>query len=234
MIEIGAVLVDFDGTACLHDVGVDLLERFGEDPDRRGPLAEVDRAFDSKQVGLRDVLVAEAASLRGADSDLVAFALEHCPLDPTFAPFARWVAGLGIPLTVVSDGFGVHVRPMLEAAGLGHLPVVTNSWRQGSLEFDAAHPVCVGCGTCKKQAVERARGLHGTVVFIGDGVSDRFGARYADVAFAKRDLAEHCREESIPFLPYEDFADVRAGLELLRRPGGPAGGEPCPGWRDPS
>jgi 2-hydroxy-3-keto-5-methylthiopentenyl-1-phosphate phosphatase len=228
MLPVGAVIVDFDGTACLHDVGVDLLERFGE---RSDTVAEIDRAFDAGEVGLRDVLVAEAASLRGDDRELIAFALEHCPLDPTFAPFATWMATEGLPLTVVSDGFGLHVRPMLAAAGLAHLPVVTNTWDRGSLIFGAAHPTCVGCGTCKKQAVERARRTQGPVAFVGDGVSDRFGARYADVTFAKDELAERCRGESIPFLPYEDFDDIRDALDRLDALPGPVGGEPCPGWR---
>ena len=233
MLPIGAVIVDFDGTACLHDVGVDLLERFGAEADRNGRLAELDRAFDEGEVGLRDVLVAEAASLRGSDEELIGFALEHCPLDPTFASFATWVATEGLPLTVVSDGFGLHVRPLLAAVGLGHLPVVTNDWDGGRLMFGAAHPSCVGCGTCKKQAVERAREAHGTVAFVGDGVSDRFGARYADVTFAKDGLAGHCLRESIPYFPYENFDDVRLGLEALGTAPGPPGGEPCPGWRDP-
>jgi 2-hydroxy-3-keto-5-methylthiopentenyl-1-phosphate phosphatase len=231
MLPVGAVIVDFDGTACLHDVGVDLLERFGAAASRE-PLAEIDRAFDAGEIGLRDVLVAEAASLGGSDRDLIAFALEHCPLDPSFAPFAEWAETEGVPLTVVSDGFGLHVRPLLAAAGLGHLPVVTNDWDGGRLVFGAAHPICVGCGTCKKQAVERAREDHGTVAFVGDGVSDRFGARYADVTFAKDGLAAHCRHESIPFLPYRSFDDVRLTLERLGVPSGPLDGEPCPGWRE--
>ena len=53
------------------------------------------------------------------------------------------------------------------------------------------------------------------MAFVGDGVSDRFGARYADVTFAKDELAEHCRRASIPFLAYEDFDDVRTSLEGL-------------------
>jgi 2-hydroxy-3-keto-5-methylthiopentenyl-1-phosphate phosphatase len=234
MLPVGAVIVDFDGTACLHDVGVDMLERFGADASRSGPLAEIDRAFDAAEVGLRDVLVVEAASLSGTDRDLIGFALEHCPLDPTFAPFASWAGEEGLPLTVVSDGFGLHVRPLLVAAGLGDLPVVTNAWDRGSLTFGAAHPTCVGCGTCKKQAVERARDAHGTVAFVGDGVSDRFGARYADVTFAKDGLADHCRLESIPFVGYEDFDDIRDALGRLEVPPGPLGGEPCPGWREPA
>jgi 2-hydroxy-3-keto-5-methylthiopentenyl-1-phosphate phosphatase len=234
MLSIGAVIVDFDGNACLHDVGVYLLERFGADISRTGPVAEVNRAFDAGEVGLRDVLVAEAASLRGSDRELIAFALDHCPLDPTFAPFATWVAAEGLSLTVVSDGFGLHVRPLLAAAGLAHLPVITNDWVGRRLVFPAAHPICVGCGTCKKQAVEQTRDTHGPVVFVGDGVSDRFGARYADVTFAKNGLAEHRRRESIPFLPYENFDEVRRALEGLGAHSGPVDGEPCPGWREPA
>jgi 2-hydroxy-3-keto-5-methylthiopentenyl-1-phosphate phosphatase len=234
MLPVGAVIVDFDGTVCLHDVGVDLVERFGADPSRSGALAEIDRAFEAGRIGLRDVLVAEAASLGGSDADLIAFAHEHCPLDPTFVPFAAWVAAEGLPLTVVSDGFGLHVRPLLAAAGLAHLPVITNDWQRGRLGYPAAHPICVGCGTCKKRAVEHARTVHGTVAFVGDGVSDRFGARYADVTFAKDGLAEHCRRESIPFLPYRNFDDVRLALEGLVASFEPVDGEPCPGWREPS
>jgi 2-hydroxy-3-keto-5-methylthiopentenyl-1-phosphate phosphatase len=234
MLPVGAVIVDFDGTICVHDVGVELVERFGADPSRSGPLAEIDRAFDAGEIGLRDVLLAEAASLGGSDRELVAFALDHCPLDPTFAPFAAWVAAEGLPLAVVSDGFGLHVRPLLEAAGLAHLPVITNDWESGRLVLPAAHPICVGCGTCKKLAVEQARQTYGRVVFVGDGVSDRFGARYADVTFAKNELAGHCRRESIPFLLYETFDDVRRALEELGTLSEPVGGEPCPGWREPS
>jgi HAD superfamily phosphoserine phosphatase-like hydrolase len=233
VVLIGAMIVDFDGTVCLHDVGVDLFARFGSEA-ARGSLAEIDRAFQTGAIGLRDVLVAEAASLRGTDQDLIEFALAHCPLDPTFAPFASWAATEGLPLTIVSDGFGLHVRPLLAAAGLGHLPVVTNTWDRGGLAFGAAHPICVGCGTCKKQAVERARDTHGTVAFVGDGVSDRFGARYADVTFAKDGLSEQCRREAIPFLPYEDFGDVRRALGRLDAAPGPVDGEPCPGWREPT
>ena len=228
------MIVDFDGTACLHDVGVDLLDRFGTDVSRNGALAVIDEAFDAGRIGLRDVLIAEAATLRAGDDELIAFALAHCPLDPTFAPFVAWAENQGVPTTVVSDGFGLHVRPLLAAAGLERLPVVTNTWDRGTLAFGATHPICVGCGTCKKQAVERGREAYGPVVFVGDGVSDRFGARYADVTFAKDELAEHCRRASIPFLAYENFDDVRTSLEGLDVLAGPLGGEPCPGWREPA
>jgi 2-hydroxy-3-keto-5-methylthiopentenyl-1-phosphate phosphatase len=233
MPAIGAVIVDFDGTVSMHDIGVDLLRRFG-DPTAGKHLAELDAAFVAGTIGLRTLMEAEAGSLVGSREELIAFALAHCPLDPTFAPFVSWAKANALPITIVSDGFGVHVRPLLAAAGLNDLPVVTNDLEEGRLSFGGPHPVCVGCGTCKKLAVEHARADHGPVAFVGDGVSDRFGARYADVVFAKDGLASYCRAESIPFLAYRDFDDVRRALTSSAEIPGSVGGEPCPGWREPA
>ncbi len=38
-------------------------------------------------------------------------------------------ASRDVPVVLVSDGFAFYIRPMLEAAGLGHLEVVTNEQR---------------------------------------------------------------------------------------------------------
>jgi hypothetical protein len=48
------------------------------------------------------------------------------------------------------------------------------------------------------------------------------------------ELAEHRRTESIPFLPSEDFDDVRDTLVRLDTLPEPIGGEPRPGWRVPA
>ena len=69
---------------------------------------------------------------------------------------------------------------------------------------------------------------------VSGWMSDRFGTRYADLVFAKDALAEHCRLESIPFRPFADFDDVRRELDANGSVPGPWGGEPCPGWREPS
>jgi 2-hydroxy-3-keto-5-methylthiopentenyl-1-phosphate phosphatase len=46
-------------------------------------------------------------------------------------------------------------------------------------------------------------------VLVGDGLSDRCGAREADHVFARRDLLAWCRAERIEATPFESFADVR-------------------------
>jgi 2-hydroxy-3-keto-5-methylthiopentenyl-1-phosphate phosphatase len=232
MPHVDSVLVDFDGTACLHDVAEDLLNAFGEPG-----WSDDDAAWERGEIGGREVLDRQAAMLRAPLEELTAFALGHCPIDPTFGPFAAWCRGAGFPVTLVSDGFGFYIQPLLAAHGIDDVAVRTNEWRgdpTAPLGFGNGHPICVGCGTCKKGLVEQQRVSNGAVAFVGEGPSDRFGARYADITFAKvgESLVGHCEREGIPFVPWTTFDDVRSWLEGPGPLPGPLGGEPCPGWRE--
>jgi len=229
MTLVRALVVDFDGTACLQDVSEELLQAFGEPT-----WPEFDEAVDRGEMGLREAAGHQAAMLSGSRHELLAFALEHAELDPTFPPFVAWAEGRDLPLALVSDGFAFYIRPILEAAGLGHLEVVTNE-----LAFDGArprllhpngHPACVGCGTCKMLAVQRFQAGHGPVAFVGEGQSDRYGALYADVVFAKLALVPICEADGVPYRPWESFDDVVSALETLERLPGPVAPVPCPGW----
>jgi 2-hydroxy-3-keto-5-methylthiopentenyl-1-phosphate phosphatase len=228
------VLVDFDGTACSHDVAEHLLEAFGGHG-----WAAYDEAVDRGEMGLRTALVAQDAMLDADRDTLLAFALEHCPLEPSFPAFCRWLADEGVEVAIVSDGFGFYVEPILAANGLGELTVIANRqrWdealRPESLAFIHAHPLCVGCGTCKMQAVLRYREAHGPVAFVGEGQSDRYGALYADLVFAKDALVAHCREDGVPFTPWADFDDVRRVLASGAPLPGPVSPVACPGWTLP-
>lgn len=228
MLPVASVLVDFDGTACLHDVAEHLLIEFG-DPS----WPEYDAAWERGEIGARDAILAQAAMLDAPTERLLAHALAHCPVDPTFPPFVRWLANEGVPVTIVSDGFGFYIEPLLRTAGLEHLPVITNTWSANGgapVRFENGHGECVGCGTCKMRAVLEARTL-GRVAFVGEGQSDRYGALYGDVVFAKDALVDVARSDGVPFLPWTTFDDVRRHLERLGSVPGPVGGERCPGWR---
>jgi 2-hydroxy-3-keto-5-methylthiopentenyl-1-phosphate phosphatase len=233
-LEIDAVLVDFDGTACAHDVAEHLLTEFAPEN-----WAEYDEAVDRGEIGLRDAITIQDAMLDADRSTLLAFARSHCSMDPTFAPFVAWLDAQGVPVALVSDGFGFYIDPMLEDAGMHGRTVITNeqTWtedeRPGAMLFGSGHPECIGCGTCKMLAVLDHRERHGRVAFIGDGQSDRYGALYADVTFAKGELVAHCEHDGVPFVPWETFDDVRATLETTRPPG-PVAPLRCPGWTLPT
>ncbi len=229
MLPVRSVLIDFDGTASIVDVTAQLLGTFGD------PWWHTyDERFARGEIGLRASIQAQDRMLHADRDTLVAFALEHGALDPTFAPFVAWCEANELDVAIVSDGFAFYIEPMLRVAGLDRVTVIANEqvWRDGrpdGLRFVNAHPVCVGCGTCKMQAVLRYR-EHGPVAFIGEGQTDRYGALYADVTFAKLELVPFCEADGVPFVPWTDFDDVRRWLETADALPGPVSPLECPGW----
>ena len=236
-VPIAAVVMDFDGAICPRDVSVALLEAFG-DP----AWLALEGELKAGRAGLRETMLLQVALLAGEREEMLRFALGTFPLQPSFAPFVSWAKTAGVRLAVASDGFGFYIEPMLRAAGVEGLPVHSNALaarangggRGWGLGFPNANERCVGCGTCKMNVVLRYRRRFGPVAFVGEGHSDRFGALYADVTFAKDELVELCRSDGVPFLPWETFDDVRAGLEALGGAGLPGALEPavCPGWTE--
>lgn len=229
MLPVRSVLVDFDGTASKVDVTAQLLATFG-DPSWH----TYDEKFARGEIGLREAIQAQDRMLDADRDTLIAFALGYGALDPTFAPFVMWCEANQLDVAIVSDGFAFYIEPMLRDAGLGHLTVIANeqAWRDGrpdGLRFVNAHPVCVGCGTCKMQAVLRYR-ERGPVAFVGEGQTDRYGALYADITFAKLELVAYCEADGVPYLPWNDFDDVRRVLEAAGDLPGPVAPIECPGW----
>jgi 2-hydroxy-3-keto-5-methylthiopentenyl-1-phosphate phosphatase len=227
---VGSVVIDFDGTVCAEDVSYRLFETFA-----RPGWRAIDLEFERQAIGSRECIIRQAELLDAEDDELRRFAIERFAPVPSFEPFVAWAREAGLRLAVASDGLGSHVEPILRAAGIAGLEVFTNrvSVDNGTASFDFphGHPICRSCGTCK-MGVVLAHREHGPVAFVGDGYSDRLGALYADVVFAKDHLADYCSREGVPFLEWETFDDVRRSLD---GPGGlPGPVEParCPGWSE--
>jgi 2-hydroxy-3-keto-5-methylthiopentenyl-1-phosphate phosphatase len=226
---IASLLIDFDGTACPYDVSEELLDAFGD-----GDWRQYDYAVDRRELGLRQAAEIQASMLRAPRDEMLAFALERFTVDETFPRFVGYASATRRPLAVISDGFGFYVKPILERAGLGHLEVMTNDLANGGLRHPFAHPVCIGCGTCKMQAALRFRERYGSVAYVGEGQSDRYGALYSDLVFANKDLVRICEQDGVPYRTWTTFDDVRAVLESTDEVPGAVSPERCPGWRDPS
>jgi 2-hydroxy-3-keto-5-methylthiopentenyl-1-phosphate phosphatase len=227
-----SVVVDFDGTICPHDVSEEILRAFAS-PE----WWVIDLEFQRGEIGSRECLVRQGALLTGNRDDMLAFALDRFPLDPTFPPFVDWARAGGLEVAVASDGLGFYVEPMLHAAGVKGLPVLTNKFLLTNeapvFGFPNAHPECVGCGTCKMNEVLGYRRRSGSVAFVGEGHSDRYGALYADLVFASKHLVDICRKDGVAFLPWQTFDDVREGLERIERLPERVAPLVCPGWTLP-
>jgi 2,3-diketo-5-methylthio-1-phosphopentane phosphatase len=211
-------LCDFDGTVACADVGNLFFERFvAHDDAYRALLA---RWFD-ESVGGRGILEGECALARVTLAQGLAFADAHAAIDPAFAPFVDAARDAGGDVAIASDGLLLYIRRILEQNGLAHVEASANE-----LVFDGDRitPVfgspegegCGECGSCKGAVLARRAQGYERTVFIGDGLSDRCGARAADVVYAKDDLAAWCERAGIATRPFASFADVMRAEGLAR------------------
>ena len=206
-----AILVDYDGTVALTDVSDTVMAEHVP-----GIWEAEVAAYDAGRMGSRRLMELEMELIDAPPAALLATAAAQ-PHDPGFVPFVRRAQAAGIPVEIVSDGFGFFIQPALEALGVGELPVVTARTtfrgRRASIAFPNGHPTCLVCGTCKRNRVLAHQAAGRAVVFIGDGESDRYAAGYSDVVWAKRSLERICIEAGWPFQRWTAFHEIEAWLE---------------------
>jgi len=206
-----AILVDYDGTIARTDVSDALMAAF-VNAEWEAHVAD----YDAGRVGSRRLMAWEVAQIDADPASLLAKAADQ-PHDQTFRPFAERALAAGIPVEVVSDGFGFFIEPAMRALGLGQIPVVTaeTTLRRGgaTISFPNGDPDCHVCGTCKRNRVLAHQAAGRAVVFIGDGESDRYAAGYADVVFAKHSLVRLCVEYGWPFERWTEFSEIHAWLD---------------------
>jgi 2,3-diketo-5-methylthio-1-phosphopentane phosphatase len=205
-----AILIDYDGTIALTDVTDQVMARHVP-----GVWEEAAALYDAGRMGSRRLMSWEMSQIDADPDAMLATAAEQ-PHDPGFVPFIERARAAGIPVEIVSDGFGYFIGPALERLGVADVPVVTArtvfDGRRPILEFPNGHPRCFVCGTCKRQRVLAHRAAGRGVVFIGDGESDRYAAGYSDIVFAKRSLERICIEAGWEFRRWTALAEVDGWL----------------------
>ncbi len=199
---------DFDGTIARNDVGEKLFLRFGAAETCYAAVREWMRG----EISSTEMYRRECETARVSRKELAAFASGQ-KLDPHFKGFIDACRNHGYEVMILSDGFKTYIDLILAHAGLTGLPVYSND-----IEFfatDRIRPVfpyeagsCGKCANCKGYQIRRHRQEGSTIVYVGDGYSDRCGALEADIIFAKKDLLNYCRQEQIDCFAYTTFADV--------------------------
>ncbi len=209
-----AVLTDFDGTVTRTDVAEDLLRAFA--PPDWWAIEEQHRA---RKIGTRETMVRQFALVQATEGEMLQFVDDHVRMDETFPPFVAACRKRGIPVEIVSEGLDFYLRPLLAKWRID-VPVRTNTTHfEGDrvrISYPYSDPTCDLCGTCKLRRLFELRVAGYRVAYVGDGHSDLCPAVEADVVFAKKELADLCREEAIDFIPFDTFADVRQEMERWR------------------
>jgi 2-hydroxy-3-keto-5-methylthiopentenyl-1-phosphate phosphatase len=217
------MFLDFDGTISRADVVDRILVAYaGEE------WLNVERQWQAGAIGSRECLRAQMALVH-ASRDEVDGLLDTVEVDPGFLPLLETCASRRIPVHIISDGFDYCIRRILERCGpdvtrllkttricASHLePQRDGQW---SVDFPFSARLCEhGCATCKPWVMRLLNPERAVSLFVGDGLSDRYAARAADVVFAKTGLAAFCAAEDVQYRSYDTLADVALNLnELLQ------------------
>jgi 2-hydroxy-3-keto-5-methylthiopentenyl-1-phosphate phosphatase len=226
-----SLLVDYDRTISLIDIGDAMLARHVAD---YSAVARIDADYDAGIVGSRELLQWDMDMLPDDPAQLRAESAA-IPQDETFPVLVGWAQEHGAAMEIVSDGLGFYIDPNLARLGVT-LPVATNhnpiSGGGAGMRFPYGHPRCFVCGTCKRERVLLHRVAGRVVVFVGDGMSDRYAAAHSDIVFAKDRLKTICADEGWPSVHWDDFSDVVRWLDGALAAGAlPRSREEVPAWR---
>lgn len=210
-----AILCDFDGTVTKEDVGFRIYTRFGDER-----WLEINKRWRRGEISSKECLIGEY-SLIDASEDEVRDYILTMEIDPGFPEFIATCRESQIPLAVVSDGFDFYIKTVLQKYGLSDVEVLCNNLRFNGRRVKLSFPFydqgCGACGNCKRFHVQRFHDACKKVVYIGDGLSDRFAARASDVVFAKSELMEYLEEHNVSFMRFSSLNDINRWLtEFLK------------------
>jgi 2-hydroxy-3-keto-5-methylthiopentenyl-1-phosphate phosphatase len=210
------VFSDFDGTITCLDVTDEILEKYA-DPAWR----EVEARWLRGDIGSRECFERQAALVRATVEQLNAL-IDAIPLDPDFPEFYRVLKARQVPFYIVSDSFDYVIRRVMKRVGAdgelqnGHHLFSTGlelgDGRMRAVFPNSNHGCTHNCATCKPAIIRKVRKKQQPVIYIGDGLSDRFAVEVADVVFAKNELLAYCRERGMACRPFETFSDVQKEL----------------------
>ena len=210
-----AILCDFDGTVAVDDVGNRLFGTFTDRALTEPLLDEWKRGLISS----RECLEREAALAHATRDDIDRF-VSRCKLDPYFKDFVDFTKRRDMEVVIISDGLDYYIEKMLMRSGLAELNYYANHLEFVGRKLRVEFPYydqrdCTDCGNCKTYHLAKYKRQGYYVVYVGNGLSDRCPSQYSDLVFAKGELLDFCRLNSVKCIEFGNFRDVER--ELLQR-----------------
>jgi 2,3-diketo-5-methylthio-1-phosphopentane phosphatase len=204
-----SVSCDFDGTITLADTVNAILANFAEPA-----WLDIEEDWCAGKFGSRECLAKQTKLLRIRPDELDAY-IDEVAVDPDAKGFFGDCLQMGIPVSVVSDGYDWVVRRVLSRMGVRGVPIIANRLvHMGDDRWAALFPHSAqncGSGVCKCAAAN----AQATMVHIGDGRSDMCVSDLADIVFAKGHLLSSRQERGLSSVAFDRFSEIRAELPRL-------------------
>ena len=102
------IFVDFDGTISTRDVVGAVLERVA-----RKVWLDVEKEWQAGRIGSRECLARQIDFVVAKEEELNPL-VDSIGIDPFFIAFLKKSKELGIPVSIVSDGFDLFIEQLLK------------------------------------------------------------------------------------------------------------------------
>lgn len=209
-----AVFFDFDNTITKTDVIDDMLLKFSADD----KWMKLEEEWKKGRIGSRRCLDGQMRGLRITKRDLDGY-LAKIELDPYFKRLLKLLRSKRAEVFILSDNFDYILKSVLKRRGVRNVKVYCNAitLRGDRLipRFPFTNERCDYCGHCKKDTIVKNRGRGHPSVYVGDGMSDFYPARHADIVFAKDSLLKYHKEHGLPCVPIKGLKDVYDYLKKI-------------------
>ncbi len=209
------IFCDFDGTITTQDSLVHILDEFADKNWR-----EIELRVKKGEIGNRISLKEEFDSFRGSWDDITECIDKNISIDPHLKQFLKFCDNTSTDFIILSGGFQSIIKYILEKNSIQNITYYANILKiienKATLTYPYPSDRCKICGHCKTSHLLKARDNgYKTIVYIGDGTTDRCPIKEADIVFAKGSLARYCEKSSIKFISWDTFLDIQSILEKI-------------------
>ena len=208
-----AIFTDFDGTITEEDTLVMVLDQFALKPWRH-----IEDLVTEKKLSEKEGLKAEFDLIDGSMNEILQYIKDNVKIDPTFPAFAHWCRMENIPLIVLSGGFKLFIKETFKKFSINHdiriyansVKVTDDKWKIIPSSLPKINDLC---NHCKTHHLIEAKKDENTVVYVGNGNTDRCPAEQADIIFAKDQLADYLTQQQIPYHRFTTFSEIKSELQ---------------------
>jgi 2-hydroxy-3-keto-5-methylthiopentenyl-1-phosphate phosphatase len=200
------VFCDFDGTITVAETFVAMTTKFAPDVSAR-LLPEIYAKRVTLRQGVRQMLESIPSS---SYSDLIEFTRVQ-PIRSGFSEFLDFLKTEQIPIVIISGGLQGMVESVIE-------PYLHRIEAIHAIEVDTSGAYLqinsrYESGTEMVAKAEIMASYHADEsIAIGDSITDWNMAMAASIVFARPPLTEYLDEQQKPYIPWDDFIDIRQTL----------------------
>ncbi len=204
---------DFDGTIIKNNLSVLLRDKYAV-----GDWQKINSDYLHGRITVEQSNKLQFELIKEPKETLQAFVRQHIEVRPGFVDFIRYCQENAILFAIVSSGLDFYIEPVLVEIGMPDLELHcgrTSFSRDGIDVFYYAPEGNIINHGFKKKYLTWLKKRGGTIIYLGDGLSDLEAARQADHVFATGHLLDLLGTQSIACSAFSDFYDLLYRVRLL-------------------